>query len=142
MTRVFFRLYTVPADPKEANAFCVGNEMGGLSERLVSFSIQESTTWKDLRQKLEFEEHKGICRRTAFNLELRHTMSTSSNPRGYKEEDLFKHNFATTKIGGFEGNNDDVSPALIPEEVETEPIIEIVVKPGYSFSPFVAHTSS
>jgi hypothetical protein len=124
MSRVFVRIYTHPALPSEANAFCVGDEIGGLTDRLTSIIVQESTTWEKLRSIIEFENRNGMCKKTACNLELRYIMRNACNPHGYSNADLLSYEFATVDTGESVSDNKEMASNVIPDllspKVETE----------------------
>mmetsp|Transcript_26816 Transcript_26816/g.38477 ORF Transcript_26816/g.38477 Transcript_26816/m.38477 type:complete len:157 (-) Transcript_26816:2236-2706(-) len=127
MTRVFVRFYTSPSVDRPIDS----NDMDGLTERVASCTIEESTTWKDLRQMLEFEEYKRMYRKTIFNLELRHVMINACNPHGYSNHDLTRYAFATVPSSGLDGDKmemcvDDL-PTLISSETETTLIGETLL---------------
>jgi hypothetical protein len=124
MSQVFVRIYTFPADAKKANAFCVGDEIGGLTERLATFIVQESTTWGDLRSMIEFEQVDGMYKRTTLNLELRYIMRKACNPHGYSFCDLLSYDFATVEAGPWKSDSKklliDAVPNLLSPKLETE----------------------
>jgi hypothetical protein len=124
MSRVFIRIYTLPALASEANAFCVGDEIGGLTDRLASIIVQESTTWQNLRSIIEFEDHNGMYKKTALNLELRYVMKNACNPHGYINADLLNYEFATVGTGESESDCKEmlsnIKPDLLSLKVETE----------------------
>lgn len=145
MSCVFIRIYTHPALASEANAFCVGDEIGGLTDRLTSTIVQESTTWEKLRSIIEFENHNGMYKKTAFNLELRYIMRNACNPHGYSNADLLSYEFATVGTGESESDYkemvSDVKPNLLSLKVETELVggalfgVDLVLVPRSQIRP-------
>ncbi|GMI27175.1 hypothetical protein TeGR_g2617 [Tetraparma gracilis] len=114
----------------------MGSSQGGLSERIASFLIHdEITTFKDLRQMIEVVNDNGMNRRTAVFQDLLFLMEHSSNPHKYPRKELLHYRFGIIEgVGGQELGDTNVvrdydrslAPILIKEEVEDEPIREIV----------------
>jgi hypothetical protein len=147
MSRVFIRIYTLPALASEANAFCVGDEIGGLTDRLSSIIVQESTTWENLRSIIEFEDKNGMYKKTALNLELGYIMKNACNPHGYTNADLLNYEFATVGTSTGKSESDckemltNVKPDLVFPKVETELVgralsgVDLVLVPRTQIRP-------
>mmetsp|Transcript_41741 Transcript_41741/g.50014 ORF Transcript_41741/g.50014 Transcript_41741/m.50014 type:complete len:164 (+) Transcript_41741:135-626(+) len=130
MTRLWIRTYTGSNGNETSHSFYVGNDQGGLSERIASFLIHEYTTFTDIRQMIEVTCDKGMYRRSALFSEIRHVMSTSPNPHEYPQSMANKYVFGSMKGLADSNENSLMSenhvPLVISEDVEDEPIIDIL----------------
>ena len=152
MGRIFLRVYTFPNVNKKSHSFYVGHTNSGLSTRLFDGVLihNATTTFTDLRRMIEYKFEDGMYRRTMIYQELMHIMDSSSssctNPHGYKDSDKREYVFGTIPGVGEENNQAnsttngttidisftikyDVVPTIIQQDVEDEPIVEIIGDP-------------
>ncbi len=147
MGRIFLRVYTFPNVDKKSHSFYVGHTKRGLSTRLFDGVLihNTSTTFTDLRRMIEYKFEDGMYRRTMIYQEIMHIMDSScTNPHGYKDSDKREYVFGTIPGVGEENNQAisttngaaiDISfstygvPTIIQQDVEDEPIVEIIGDP-------------
>mmetsp|Transcript_77561 Transcript_77561/g.151826 ORF Transcript_77561/g.151826 Transcript_77561/m.151826 type:complete len:167 (-) Transcript_77561:82-582(-) len=85
--RVTLRLFTHRQSVFRAHSFLVGNEQGGLSERLGNVAIQANrTTLEELRQLIECIVDNNMIRRNPLYQDFLITVSMLPNPYGYSDK--------------------------------------------------------
>eukprot|EP00569_Conticribra_weissflogii_P001754 CAMPEP_0171351968 /NCGR_PEP_ID=MMETSP0878-20121228/40300_1 /TAXON_ID=67004 /ORGANISM="Thalassiosira weissflogii, Strain CCMP1336" /LENGTH=175 /DNA_ID=CAMNT_0011857413 /DNA_START=209 /DNA_END=736 /DNA_ORIENTATION=+ len=141
-TCIHLRMYSHPtynpAKNQHEHSYYVGHEPGGLSPRLGLLAIDPTiTTFLQLREHIEETEGDGgrIRKRTLFFQEFLFFMERCSNPYGYGKEDLKNYRIGVLRVGDVaetkNGGDGEAVPnakdiKLIREDVETEPIFEVV----------------
>eukprot|EP00586_Coscinodiscus_wailesii_P012925 CAMPEP_0172497096 /NCGR_PEP_ID=MMETSP1066-20121228/95155_1 /TAXON_ID=671091 /ORGANISM="Coscinodiscus wailesii, Strain CCMP2513" /LENGTH=167 /DNA_ID=CAMNT_0013269689 /DNA_START=99 /DNA_END=602 /DNA_ORIENTATION=- len=136
MTLVSLYMYTIPP-PKTSHSFYVANEIGGYSPCLKTYLISSTTTFTQLRERIEMETDRGLQRHTIAYIELRNNARLCHNWHDYPEERVTTHYRFGTRFGGTKkntrgflevavGGNVPPPPLVICEDVEDEPILEIV----------------
>jgi hypothetical protein len=145
MRTQWIRVYS-QEDKTSIHSFHVAYMSGGISERVVSFDIDETTSFTDLRQMVCWQEYNGSYRRPIpLYSELLEAMKKSTNEYGYTKEDEREFRFgvvtctsmsastSTSTVTADNNNNDssnnEIFPQIIQEEVEDEPIDQIIA-PG------------
>lgn len=113
--RVILRIYTHRQSVFRAHSFLVGNEQGGISEKLGGIAIiRNKTTLDDLRQLIETVVDNNMIRRNPLYQEFLATVFSLPNPYGYPDKELRLYRFAYYR------SPEDKLPTMIPIEAETE----------------------
>lgn len=116
--RVTLRLYTHRQSVFRAHSFLVGNEQGGLSEKLGRIPIQTNkTTLIQLRQLIETTIDNNMVRRNPIYQDFLITVFTLPNPYKYSDKERRHYRF------GFYERPDDPYPTLIPEAEENDLLV-------------------
>ncbi len=140
-TYVHLRMYSHPtfnpAKNQHEHSYYAGHEPGGLSPRLGRLAIDPTvTSFVQLRELIEETEGDGgrIRKRTLFFQEFLFFAERCSNPHGYGKEDRKNYRIGVLRVGdvaeegaapsGYGAREMDIK--LIREDVETEPIFEVV----------------
>lgn len=139
--KTWIRIYSEPKS-EVLHSFYVGYLDGvGISDRIASFEIDESTTFADLREMVSWRQKDGCYFRTRLYCELLDTMRSSSNKYGYSKAN--RHEFCFGYLADkhtFQNHNDSNRkeknqtfqsslPRLIQADIENEPIDQIIA-PG------------
>jgi hypothetical protein len=112
--RISLRIYTHRQSVFRAHSFLVGNETGGLTEKLGRVPIQANrTTLSDLRQLIETTVDNNMVRRNPIYQEFLSTVFTLPNPYGYQDKELRHYRF------GYFASPGDTLPTIIPVELES-----------------------
>jgi hypothetical protein len=116
--RVSLRVYTHKQSVFRAHSFLVGNEQGGLSEKLGAIPIvRNKTTLEELRQLIETTVDNNMIRRNPLYQEFLATVFTLPNPYRYKDKELRLYRFAYYR------SPQDLLPTMIPLEAECELLV-------------------
>ncbi len=138
MRTQWIRIYSQQQD-EHCHSFYLGHTIGGISERIVSFDIDETTTFKDLRQTICWREQNGFYRRPLVFAELLEAMKTATDKYGYSKDDILEFRFGYDNcdidsnkkgrdLGGHisEGKEINGLPRIIQFDIEDEPIDQII----------------
>lgn len=116
--RVCLKIYTHKQSVFRAHAFLVGNEQGGLSEKLGAIPIiRNKTTLEELRQLIETTVDNNMIRRNPLYQEFLTTVFSLPNPYQYKDKELRQYRFAYYR------SPQDALPTMIPKEAENELLV-------------------
>ncbi len=103
---------------------------GGISDRMASFGIDQTTTFSNLRQMLCWREQNGFFRRTIIYSELLEVMKRSTNKYDYSKSELREFRFGIATINDENESNvssqEDSLPKIIQKDIEDEPIDQII----------------
>lgn len=135
MRTQWIRVYSQQQD-EHSHSFYVGDMIGGISERIVSFDIDETTTFKDLRQIICWREQNGFYWRPLVFTELIEAMKTATDKFGYSRDELLEFRFGyddwdidsnkESRDLGSEGKEVNGLPRIIQFDIEDEPIDQII----------------
>eukprot|EP00956_Cyclotella_meneghiniana_P002576 scaffold3030_cov72-Cyclotella_meneghiniana.AAC.2 len=125
--RMFSHPYS--GENKKEHSYYIAHDSGGLSERLSTITVDSTTSFFELRERIEEREVGGVMKRTTFFSEFVHFMQGCPNPLGYQDKESLtsysigllkvidnKH-FATTSV-------EDIT--LLHESEESDPICNVV----------------
>ena len=112
-SRAVLRIYTHCQSVLRQHSFLVGNEQGGLSEKIGRIPIKAGlTTLEQLRPMIETVVDANMIRRNPIYQEFLAATFSLANPYRYSDKELRHYRFA------FFATPRDVLPSLIPEEAE------------------------
>ena len=112
-SRAVLRIYTHHQSVLRQHSFLVGNEQGGLSEKIGRIPINANiTTLRQLRPMIETVVDDNMIRRNPIYQEFMALVFSLANPYKYPDMQLRRYRFA------FFASPQDKIPTLIPEEAE------------------------
>ena len=109
MRTQWIRIYYQQQENPKRHSFYVGCMMsGGISDRIVSFDIDERTTFADLRHMVCWREQNGSYRRTIpLYAELLEAMKSCANTYGYSKDEHREFVFGVDTHTKNENKNND-----------------------------------
>ena len=112
-SRAVLRIYTHSQSVFRQHSFLVGNEQGGLSNKLGRIPIQANlTTLEQLRPMIETVVDNNMIRRNPIYQEFLALTFSLANPYKYSDKELRQYRF------GFFREPQDLLPTLIPLDAE------------------------